>query len=270
MLSAAFLSAHAQEPNASPEKPAYKFGVLNIIGTGQTEEVFAPVAAEFARVLGRQVHFRTKPTYAEFREELSRETYDFAIIGSFGYVLAHDRYHYLPLARYEPPITARMVVLPDSPLRSLRDLRGKRVALPANIAGVSNLARKAFVDAGLDLKRDLTLSYMKNHDACLHLVLIRSADACASSPRGIYVFETKLGVHFRVLHETPGIPNTLLMVHRRVPKEKRDILLKTVTGWPESSEVGRAFVKNSNNMRLVPATDAEYNVVRKFPLNLGE
>jgi len=241
-----------------------------MIGAGQTEDVFAPVAAEFARVLSRQVHFRTKPTYAEFREELSRQTYDFAIVQPFDYVLAHDRYDYLPLARYEEPMTARMVVLANSQLRSLRDLRGKRVALPASTAAVSYMARKALLDAGLNLKRDVSLSYMKNHDACLHLVVIKSADACISSPRGIYVFETKWRLHFRVLHETPGIPNTLLMVHRRVPKEKRDILLKTVTGWPESSEVGREFVKNSNNMRLVPATDAEYNVVRKFPSNLDQ
>ncbi len=262
--------SRAAETEASSEKPAYKFGTFPIFAVGQIGTIFAPVAMEFTQILGQPVQLRTKPSFAEFRQELSRETYDFAVVQPFDYVLAYDHYHYLPLARFDKPLAAYIVVLPDSPLLSLQDLKGMKIALPPATAAVTLMAKKAMLDAGLDLKRDVSLQYTKSHDACLELVIVKSANACVSGPRSVYFFETKWGKHFRLLHQTPGIPNVLFIVHRRVPKAVRDLLLKTVTSWPESSEAGRDFIKFNNNLRLVPAMDAEYDSIRKFPQNLDE
>jgi len=263
-------STHAAEPATALEKPGYKFGAFPMIAVGQIDKVFSPVAAELARVLGQPVLFRTKPTFAEFRQELSRETYDFAVVQPFDYVLAHDKYHYLPLAHFEKPLVTSIMVLQDSPLRSLQDLKGTTIALPPITAATTQMGKKALLDAGFDLKHDVSLEYTKSQDSCLQLVLVKAASACTSSPRSVHVFEEKWGKHFRTLFETPGIPNTLFVVHRRVSKEVRELLLKTVTSWPDSSEVGREFVKLNNNLRLLPAADAEYDVVRRFPQNLDK
>ncbi|MDO8704120.1 MAG: phosphate/phosphite/phosphonate ABC transporter substrate-binding protein [Sulfuricaulis sp.] len=261
---------YAAETEASSEKPAYKFGAFPMVAVGQIGTMFAPVATEFTQVLGQSVQFRTRPSFLEFRQGLSREIYDFAVVQPFDYVLAYDRYHYLPLARFDKPLTANILVLPESTLHSLQDLKGKKVALPPTTAAVTLMAKKAMLEAGLDLKRDVSLQYTKTHDACLELVIVKSADACVSAPRAAYYFETKWGKHFRLLHQTPGIPNVLFIVHRRVPKQVRELLLKTLTSWPESSEVGRDFIKLNNNLRLIPAMNAEYDIIRKFPQNLEE
>lgn len=263
------LPASAVATDDEPDKSAYKFGAFPMIAVGQIHSVFSPIAAEFAKVLGHPVHFRTKPTFAEFRQELSLETYDFAVVQPFDYVLAHDRYHYQPLARFEKPLNASIMVLTDSPLRDLNDLRKKKVAFPPVTAAVTQMAKKALLDTGFDLQKDIELKYMRSHDSCLELVLTKSASACVTSPRAAHVFETKWGKHFRVLYDTPSIPNTLFVVHNRIPKEVRATLLKTITSWPESSQAGQEFI-SINSMRLVPATDAEYDAVRKFPLNLDE
>lgn len=255
--------------NVALEKPGYKFGAFPMIAVGQIDKVFSPVAAEFARILGRPVHFRTKPSFAEFRQELSLETYDIAVVQPFDYVLAHDSYHYLPLARFDKPLRASVMVLSDSPLRGLQDLKGTEVAFPPTTAAATIIAKKAFQDAGFNLKRDFSVQYTKSHDSCLHLVMVKSVSACVTSVRAAHVFEAKWGQHFRSLFDTPGIPNTLFIVHRRVPKEVRDVLLKTITAWPESSQVGREFIE-INNQRLVPAVDAEYDVVREFPQDLDK
>lgn len=262
-------STHAAEPATASEKPGYKFGAFPMIAVGQIDKVFSPVAAEFARVLGQPVLFRTKPTFSEFREELSRETYDIAVVQPFDYVLAHDHYHYLPVARFEKPLMASFMVLSDSPLRSLQDLKGTTVALPPVTAAVTLMAKKALLQAGFDLKRDITLHYTKTHDSCLQLVMAKTASACVTSLRATHVFEAKWGNFFRPMFNTPSIPNTLFVVHQRVPKAVRDLLLKTLTSWPESSEAGREFV-TLNNDRLVPLVDADYDVVRKFPQKLDE
>ena len=263
------LSVPAAATENEPDKLAYKFGAFPMIAVNQMHSVFSPIAAEFAKLLDRPVYFRTKPTFNEFRQELSLETYDFAVVQPFDYVLAHDRYHYLPLARFEKPLSAVIMVLTDSPLRDLDGLRHQRVAFPPVTAAVTQMAKKAFLDGGFDSKRDIEMKYMTSHDSCLQLVMAKSASACVTSPRAAHLFETKWGKHFRVLHTTPTIPNTLFIVHSRVPQEVRAALLKIITSWPESSKAGQDFV-SINSMRLIPVADSEYDVVRKFPLNLRD
>lgn len=254
--------AGAAEPAATQ---AYKFGSFPMVTRGQVERVFSPVAAEFSRILAHPVHLRTKPSFAQYRKELSREGYDIAIVQPFDYILAHDRYNYLPLVRFEKPLFASFMVLADSPLKDLQDLAGKAVAFPPTTAAVSHMGRKAFIDAGMDTKNDVELKFRKSHDSCLQLLLVRKAAACVSSLRAVHIFESKWGEHFRVLYNTPSIPNSLFIVHRRVPDHVRKKLIQTMASWPGASEAGREFVKNSNNMRLVPADNAEYDVVRNFP-----
>ncbi len=260
-------SVTAHGADTAEQETSYKFGAFPMIAVGQMHSVFSPVAAEFAKALGHPVLFRTKPTFAEFREQLSLETYDFAVVQPFDYVLAHDKYHYLPLARFEKPLKGSFMVLADNPLRGLQDLRGKKVAVPPTTAAVTLMAKKALQDAGFDLKRDIELQYTKSHDSCLQLVMTKSVEACVSSPRAVSLFEEKWGKRFRALYLTPSIPNTLFVVHRRVPRQVREALLKTVTSWPGSSEAGAKFIE-INSMHLVPATNAEYDVVRKFPVGL--
>jgi len=159
------------------------------------------------------------------------------------------------------------MVLSASGLHRLQDLKGVTLAFPPAIAATSQMVKKALTEAGFDLKRDLTVQHTKSLDSCLQLVVVKAASACVSSPRAVHIFESTWGQHFRPLFDTPSLPNTLFVVHRRVPKETRDLLLKTLTSWPGSSDAGREFIK-LNNMRLVPAQDAEYNAVRQFPPNL--
>lgn len=251
--------------HAESEIDAYEFGAFPMVAAGQVEKVFSPVASEMARILNLPVRLRTKSSFPLFREELQKQTYDIAIVQPFDYVLASDEYNYLPLARFEPPLVTSFVVSPESELQDLKQLRGARVAFPPTTAAVTYMGRKALVDAGLNLASDLELKYTKSHDACMQLVMVGTAAACATSPRAVHVFESKWGKHFRVLADTPSIPNSLFIVHRRVPAAVRQQLLELLTSWPGDTPVGKTFYEDSNNMRLVPAVDAEYDVVRRFP-----
>lgn len=258
----------SQSIYAQTETAAFEFGAAPIVATGQVERVFSPVAAEIARILGKSVHLRTKPTFPLYREELQKESYDFAIVQPFDYVLASDKHNYLPLVRYENPLFTSFVVLQNSALKGLKQLEGKRVVFPPITAAVTHMGKKALIDAKFDLAKDLDLKYTKSHDACLQLVLVGSADTCATSARAIHMFESKWGKHFRVLADTPSIPNSIFVVHRRVTETTRKQLIDLLTSWPGDSAVGKAFYEDSNQMRLVPATDAEYDVVRQFPSNM--
>ncbi len=251
------------EPTAETAQPPYLFGVFPHLAVARLEKIYAPIAADFGRVLGRPVYFRTKPSFEKFTAELRKQTYDVVLVQPFDYVWAHDEYGYLPLARRSEPLTAQFMVAENSPLVSLKDLKGAVVALPPAEAAVSHLAKLALLDAGLDPHSQIALQYTKSHDSCLQRLLIGAVDACGTAAAPVRFFQTRMQVSFRVLGKSQTIPHALIAVHSRVPEKERERLRETIISWSDSPE-GRELLKRGELKTFQTVTDAEYDVVREY------
>jgi len=263
MLCLAFY--HTASANPAPQQPQAPFtmGIFPLLSSGQIEKLFAPLAAHVTQELGHPVRLRTKPNFADFTAELSREAYDVAFVQPFDYVAAHDKYGYIPIARRAGQLAATLVVLPDSQLHTLKDLKGKRVGLPPQVAAVSFLTRKSLTDAGLDIHKDVTLAYFKAHDACLNQLMLHKVDVCGSAAHPIRFFENKWHVKFRTLAITKTIPPAVFMVHKRVPSREREAITHAILSWQSSQKV-RGMLLNSG-LALFEATNAsEYKVMYKY------
>jgi ABC-type phosphate/phosphonate transport system substrate-binding protein len=99
----------------------------------------------------------------------------------------------------------------------------------------------------------------------MQAVLIGDADACGTAEQAMLHFqrEKQMTTRFRVLHRTPPIASSLFIVHKRVPKRDRDILLRTIVDWPKTEE-GRRIVASGQFAHFVQALDAEYDPVRRY------
>lgn len=242
----------------------YEFGVFPFLTLAKIQEYFEPMEADFEAKLGRPVRLSSKPTYYSFKEALLKETYDIAFVQPFDYVEAHDRHGYLPLARRAAKLEALILVRPDSPLRTLKDLKGKTIANPPVDAAVSHLTSMALRDAGIDPATGVRREYGKSHFTCMQAVLIGDADACGTSEQAVLHFqrEKQMSTRLRQLHRTPPIASALFVVHERVPKRDRDILLTTIVDWPKTEEGGRTMA--GGQFSYVQARDAEYDSVRRY------
>jgi phosphonate transport system substrate-binding protein len=242
---------------------AYSLGVFPHLSTARLERVYAPVAADFAAVLEKPVTFRTRTTFAEFAADLDSERYDFALVQPFDYVRINEQHGYLPLARRGEPLFAVFMVLPDSHLHGLEDLRGRVLAMPPETAAVSRLAQVALLDANLDPYRDLTLLHTRAHDACLQQVLSRRADACVTAENPVRFVERRMRVRFRRLARTPEIPHVLFVAHPRVPASERERIRRRILAWPNDPS-GRAILEGGVLRKFRPASDADYDTVREY------
>lgn len=179
---------------ARADQASYQFGVFPHLAAGQIENVFAPMAADLSRAIGRTVGLKTKPTFEAFMEELDGQVYDIAFVQPFDYVWAHDKHGYIPLARRGEPLTGLIVVKTDSPLRSLGELKGKKIGLPPEVAAVSHLTKMALLQAEIDPRTDIKLQYYKAHDSCLQQLLIGGIDACGTTAYTLRFFKNKWDV----------------------------------------------------------------------------
>ncbi len=75
----------AQTPSETVPQP-YVFGVFPHLAVARLEKIYAPIAADFGRVLERKVYLRTKPRFEKFMAELRKQTYDIAFVQPFDYV----------------------------------------------------------------------------------------------------------------------------------------------------------------------------------------
>lgn len=253
----------AADPSSKPTPAPYILGVFPHLSSGQIEKLFAPLAAHLSHELGRPVRLRTKPNFADFTAELSHQTYDVAFVQPFDYVAARDKYGYVPLVRRTGSLAGIMVVLPDSPLHTLQDLKGKRIGLPPQVAAVSYLTRNALSEAGMNTDKDVVLKYYKAHDACLNQLMLHNVDMCVSAEHPIRFFENKWHVNFRILAKTKTIPPALFMAQSRIAPEAREAIKHALLSW-QTTKHGRDMLQGNGFTLFQSANDSEYAVIRKY------
>jgi phosphonate transport system substrate-binding protein len=258
ILALASFAAHAE---TAPQK-AYVLGVFPHLPPRELEKVFAPIAADLSKAVGRTVLFRSSSTYVKFMGNLDNEDYDIVFVQPFDYVVAADRHGYIPLATRDEPLETLVVVQKGSPITKLEDLRGKKIALPPKVAAVSYLLRAHLQKKGIKPGRDVSLSYHRSHVSCMQQVIIGAADACATAAPALRFFANKMKVEMVIIDRTTSIPHTLFAVHPRVPKADRDRLLQTILSWGQSKQ-GRQLLQRGRLKPFIRVTDEDYDIVRE-------
>ncbi len=240
----------------------YKLGIFPHMPISRLLEVHQPIADDFAQKLGKPIDLLTKSTFTLFEHELQQESYDIAFIQPFDYPAAHDRYHYLPVARRAANLNTIILVLSESPFKSLADLKGLRISNPATTAAVTQMTDRLLKKSGFDPQHDFQRTYLANHFACMQSVIVGSSDACGTAHRAMLQFnDVKLSQRFRIIAESEPIPPALFVVHSRVPETDRKILHDTITHWENTPE-GRKILAHGYIQPFITATDSEYDRLR--------
>ncbi len=258
--------AKAAQSSVTHTKPPYVMGVLPFVPTANIEAIFAPLAAELSRALGRPVKLRTSPSFDKYMDELKNRTFDIAYIQPFDYVDIAKPKGYLPLASRNDTLSSHIVVKNDSPARSLIDLRGKKLGMPPKVSAVSFLNQLSLKKSGLIPGTDVTMVFLSSHQACLQQMMIGSVDACGVSPAGARLGEQQFRTTFRLVHESMEIPTPLFVVTQKLPAKDRDTILKILitTDLAEVRPELRTMFVESNGKPFRKTTDAEYDIVRKL------
>jgi phosphonate transport system substrate-binding protein len=247
----------------SPQASTSTLGVFPFLPVARLETIFAPIAADFARVLRRPVSLQTRASYAQFAESLHQQTFDLALVQPFDYVRTAAAVGYVPLARLRAPMYPLVVVQPHSTVKRLEDLRGTVVALPPAQAAASLMMKYALVQADMQPLRDITLRYFRTHHSCLQQVLVGTARACVTMLSSLRSFETAMHTTLRIVATLPSIPGPLFVSRPGMLASERYALIATITSWHQT-EAGRAMLQRAGFDTFIPAADSDYDLVRIY------
>lgn len=258
--------AYADQHQNPPAQQEYFYGVSPFLPTARLEGVFAPIAAEISKKTGKTIHYRSANNLKNFTRKLANQEFDIAFIQPFDYVATAEKAGYLPVAKRKEPLSAILVVKKESLLTGISDLRGKTVAMPPLEAALSYIGKAALLDAGLSPDKDVIITHMKGHHACLQQVLLSEASGCVTGRPALRMFENKLHVNLKVLAETRKFPAMLFVVHSRVTEADRRLIRETLlnTTLPEVNPDLRTLLMQDKKPPFIAVTAGDYAIIRDF------
>jgi len=243
----------------------YTMGVFPYLAPRELEKMYAPIAADYSKALATSVQFKTSSTYKGFMENLDKQQYDIVFVQPFDYVSIADKYGYVPLATRNKPLPAILVTLPGNGIKSIKDLRGKTIALPPPVSAISYLVKNYLMENGLNPETDVTIKHFRSHGSCMQKVLLKIAAVCGTAPPAVRFFQTKMNKKFNIIGKTKGIPNSIFAIHPRVPVAARQKLIAQIATWVKTAH-GKKLLKGVKVQNFIPVLDSDYDVVRSMAL----
>jgi len=262
------LGAHAGQPSDTPSKSASRLtlGVYAHIRSTEMLPKMAPLQAYLGKALAREgipveIDLRIFPSYTRAIDALVQGEVDFARYGPVSYVIAKERNPNIRLLAMESNNGKKtfngVISVPlDSPIQSVQDLRGKRIAFGDRRSTTGRyLSQAALLEAGIDARDLAGYTYLGRHDKVAFAVAAGNYDAGATNENTFHKYASSKGL--RKILEFPcvtkpwvareGLAPEIFSALRRALLELKD---------PE-------VLKTVNRDGLLPADGADYDPIRK-------
>jgi len=278
VIAATSVTAYAREHNAPVDKKGWpakvRFAVDGIDGMEELQRRYT----EFQKVISdlMDVPFEMFPlanrtvvvTAMEF------DQIDVGLIGPAEYVQMKAAVPGLTIAAavQRDMYHAAFIVRADSPLKTLQDLKGKKLSLKEVASGSGHIAPASIlIDAGFNLDRDVKIQFLGG--SAPEAVKSGEVDAMADGIRVYHrlVKEDGEGA-WRLLHEGPPLPQDPFVVGPKLPesfaKEFRRILVdheEEILNAILSSEANKKY----NKAKIVIIEDKDFDLMRETYKTLG-
>ena len=234
------------------EEKVIKMGFVPLKNSEKLVEDLKPISDYLSERLGVKVEAFTASNYIGVVEGLGSGSVDFGIIPPFSSLLAQKQSSAKPILTSKgktgkPGYTAELYVRKDSGIKSLQDVKGKKVAFvdPSSSSGYI-YPGAMLVEAGLNLDKDISYQFSGGHDKSLQLLLNKDVDVIATFD-GV---EARYAKDFpqakneiQKLATSEMIPGIMVTVSSKMDKELQEKLEKALRDIEKDPKMKELFTK---------------------------
>ncbi len=203
LLATAFLAA---APWAEALVFAVNEGVTYRVSNDDIRARYAAIAADLAKLLGQPVTVEPVADYNALRKGLADKTYDLALVHPAHVSIAAIKgsgWQLVVVSKGFDAYSASFLVRADSPIKSLADLRGRKLGAPDEDSITAWMVRATMRDALGDAKQ-VAMTYTRYQDAVPFMVEHTFTQAGASASGA--VVKQWLAAGGKVLVKTKPVP----------------------------------------------------------------
>jgi phosphonate transport system substrate-binding protein len=281
VLSVAFgmLSGCRQEPAspgprfgnspASQGVKAYRFAVHPLHNPTKLALAYQPLIDYLnARLQGARLTLEASRDYASFEEKYRARKAEFLLPNPWQSLQAMKAgYHVIAEAGEPKDFTGIFVARKDSGLRHPVDLKGKSVSYPSSTALAACIMPQYFLHShGIDVNKDIENRYVGSQESAIMNAYLRLTAAGATWPTPWRAFQKEHpqeAAELELVWETEPLINNSVMARDDAPAQVVEQVRALLLGL-ESSAEGRAILAGMETARFLPASDADYDVVRRY------
>lgn len=241
------------------------FGVLNQQSPQLTAERWNPVLQYLAEATGLSFQLKMGATVLETDAMMGRGEFDL-VFTNHNFQKEFDGVYKVIARLGSKPVHGAIAVLEDSPVKTLAQLHGKRVAYPSAEAFLAYAVPKAAL-IGAGIKE--TEVFAGNQEGAMAQAAAGLADAVAANSRSLEQYAERKNLKFRILYTSEPYYDLAIVVHPRVAKARVREIQRALIGMAHDPKA-RAILARSQFPGFEPATDKDYDNVRRVYRQMGQ
>ena len=264
-----FIVGCTAKTETKKEEKVIKMGFVPLKNSEKLVEDLKPISDYLSERLGVKVEAFTASNYIGVVEGLGSGSVDFGIIPPFSSLLAQKQSNAKPILTSKgktgkPGYTAELYVRKDSGIKSLQDVKGKKVAFvdPSSSSGYI-YPGAMLVEAGLNLDKDISYQFSGGHDKSLQLLLNKDVDVIATFD-GVEERYAKdfpqAKTDIQKLATSDMIPGVMVTVSSKMDKELQEKLEKALRDIEKDPKMKELFTKMFS---ITGFTDVDQDAYKK-------
>ena len=268
-----FSLAACSQKSSTKEEKVLKLGVVPSSNSEKLVDDLEPFAKALGEKLGVKVEVFTASSYIGVIEGISSGSVDFGIVPPFSAVLSNKQSNTKNLLvgkslNGKPGYHAEIFVRKDSNIKSLEDLKGKKVAFvdPSSASGYV-YPGAMLKDAGIDLNKDIKYQFSGGHDKSIQLLLNKDVDAIASYENVIKKYTKEfptLKEDVRGLAKSELIPGVTVVVSNNVDDQLKSKIKHALLEIQKEKETLGILTNLFNITGFEEPDDNTYKAVEKI------
>jgi phosphonate transport system substrate-binding protein len=246
---------------------SFSFGVLMQRSPTLTAEYWNPILNYVTRRTGVQLNLKLATSGGQSGDAIRNGDYDFAYSNHQFKPSAIPQGYYVILRPRAPDIVGTLVVLADSPIRSVRDLSGKTVAFanPHGFTGytvqMDNLARESI---------EVNPTFGGNQEGALAQLKAGSVSAAGVNTSILKEYAARENLNYHILWQSQPYHDLAISAHPRVPAKVVEAIKVAIDGMEDDPEgikileASAAVVKQKPPYGFRKASQNDYQAYQDF------
>lgn len=241
----------------------YSFSIVPQQSPSKTAKTWGPVLSHLSKQTGHTLKLKTYRSIPEFENALSLGHSDLSYMNPYHYTVFHERSGYQALAKAKNKrIKGILVVKKDSPIQSVAELEGTKLAFPSPAAfAASILPRGGLGQQGIQFNP----TYVGSHDSSYLNVAQGRFAAGGGVMRTFNNMKPRVRDKLRILHTTQGYTPHAVAAHSRVPTSVVQAIQKALLNMDQSDD-GRKIVKGLKVKGWEKASNSDWDDVRALSM----
>ena len=239
-------------------------GIVPQFSAERIGKIWGPILDSVSEKTGIKLQLDASTDIPSFEKRFNEGDFDIAYMNPYHAIVANREAGYVPILRdIGRTLYGILVVKKDSPLKTVEELDGKKVAFPApNALGAALIPRTEFAN-----KYNIKVEemYVSSHSSVYLNVILGLAQAGGGVQKTLQQQSEEIRSQLRIINKTAEVPPHPLVAHPRVPADTVEKITSALLELGEMVE-GREMLSKIP-MKVIGKTELkDYDLLREMGL----